>query len=131
MSVPTKEELMRLKDLTMMTGELSEVQILQLKMWPRVILGATAAEVEFDANERSLTAILGRVSHKAVTEGSKEDFKILFDRRMEKFNQAVKWLLGDDYTVRIYSNNHKLAEFMPLVGIQKAHPPRPEGKKNE
>lgn len=124
MSIPTKEELMRLKDLTMMTGELAEVQILQLKMWPRVILGATAAEIEFDSNERSLTAILGRVSHKAVTDGSKEDFKILFERRMGKFNQAVKWLLGDDYTVKIVSNGHMIAEFAPTVAIQKAHPPR-------
>lgn len=129
MSVPSKEELMRLKDLTMMTGELSEVQVMQLKMWPRIILGATAAEVEFDANERSISVILQRVNHKSITEGSSEDFMVLFKRRMQKFDQAVKWLLGDEYTVRVFSNNHKMAEFMPSTGIVKAHQPRFEDKK--
>lgn len=124
MAVPTVEELMRWKDLTMMTGELSDVQVLQLKMWPRVILGATTAEIEFDPDQRSVSVYLGRVNYKAITEGSTEDMMVLFKRRMQKFDQAVKWLLGDDYTVIIYSNKHKMAEFPPLVGILKAHPPR-------
>lgn len=124
MSVPTNEELMRWKDLTMMTGELSEVQILQLKMWPKVILGASAAEVEFDANERSVSVILGRVNYKWVIEGSNESFNVLFKRRMERFDEAVKWLLGDDYIVRIISKGQKIMEFPPLSGLIKAHQPR-------
>jgi hypothetical protein len=119
--IPTPEELGKLNDLTRMTGSLTNVQIQQLKMWPKVILGADAAEVEFDPENYIVTADVSNLDYKSMMEGSKDDPVTLYNIRMAKFDACVKYLLGDDYGVVVKLKGAVIGRFPPKRPPIKAH----------
>lgn len=127
--IPTHEELMQLKELTRMTGQLSNVQIAQLKMWPRVILGANHAQVEFDPDQYVLIVDVSDLDYKSMMEGATDNPVVIYNRRMVRFNESVKYLLGEDYAVIIRLKGKMIGHFPPLCEPLAAHPPKPEEKK--
>lgn len=121
---PAEADLMRMRDLTKMSGALTRQQIAQLKMWPRIILCADNAEVEFDPESHSVSANIWDINSAAMLEGTSEDAATIFGRRLEKFDEAVKWLLGDEYTVNVSIKGKHITSFPPKTIDTKAHPPK-------
>lgn len=113
MSVPTTEDLMHLRDMTRMTGTLTNVQIAQLKMWPQVILGARKAEIEFDPDTHLVIAFISDLDYGTMMAGITESPVLVYNRRMARFDEAVKWLLGGEYGVRIVLKDKTIADFPP------------------
>lgn len=120
---------MQMKELTRMTGVLNNVQVAQLKMWPKIILAADNAEVEFDPEAYSVTVEVSDLDYRSIGEGASEDLVVVYKRRMERFNQAVKFLLGDDYAVLVKMRGKVLASFPPISPPLAAHQPLLEKKK--
>ena len=112
-SVPTTEDLMKLREITRMSGALANAQMAQLKMWPQVILGARKAEIEFDPEEKVVAAYVENLDYKSMLEGATMDPVSLYNIRMDKFDQAVKWLLGDEYAVRVILKDKVIGDFPP------------------
>lgn len=130
MSVPSIEDLMKLRDITRMTGTLSNLQMLQLRLWPQVILGAQKAEIEFDPDAQVVSVDLSDLDYKTMMEDSPwQDPVKLYQYRMEKFDSAVKFLLGDDYGTVIRLKGTTIGQFGPRRMPAKAHEPDPEGLK--
>lgn len=125
-NIPTNDELMTLKELTRMTGKLSNLQIHQLKMWPRVILGANKAEVEFDPEQYALIVDVSDLDYKGMMTDTKEDAVTVYNRRMARFNECVKYLLGEDYAVFIRLNGKMIGHFPATKRPITAHPAKGE-----
>lgn len=99
---------MTLREMTRTTGILHEAQVLQLKYWP--LLAATHAK----------TAVPQVDVTKKIC-----DFQIRlnkdikppadYDARLQKLDEAVKWLLGGDWTVRIKIKNKIMFRSGPTV----------------
>lgn len=120
---------MRMKELTRMMGTLTREQITQLKMWPKVILSANNAEVEFDPEGYVVSANIWDIDAKSMLEGlegTSEEAVAVFGRRLQKYDQAVKWLLGDEYTVNVSIKGTLIKSFPPTTISTKAHPPKEE-----
>lgn len=123
--VPTKQEILTMKDLTRMTGLINQVQSHQLKMYCLVILCANQAEIEFDPELYQVVADISKIDSKALLEGYiDKSLKEAFTHRALLFNDSVKFLLGDEYQVIIKMANNLLADFPPTTPPQKAHTPR-------
>lgn len=120
----SKEDILKLRDLTRMTGKLTNVQIAQLKMWPKIILGANDGEVEFDPDEHMLTVTISKVDYKYIMEGATEPLPQVFNHRMGLFNTAVKFLLGDEYGVNVVMKGKLLGAFPPSQQAEPAHAPK-------
>lgn len=120
--VPTTDELMLLKEMTRMTGKLSNIQIHQLKMWPKVILGANKAEVEFDPEQYALIVDVSDLDYQGMLADTKEDPVAIYNRRMTRFNESVKFLLGEDYAVFIRLNGKMIGHFPATSRPIVAHP---------
>lgn len=119
---------MQMKELTRMTGTLTNVQSAQLKMWPRIILGANNAEIEFDPENNSVAVDMSDLDYKSMLEGVTEDPVTIYSRRMAKFDTAVKWLLGDDYAVTVRLKGHAIGQFPAKSLPIRAHMPKDEKK---
>lgn len=123
--IPTHEELIKLRELTRMTGLLTNVQIKQLKMWPQIVLAANDAEVEFDPDMRTLTVSISNLDYDAMKERAPlDDIVTVFNRRMNKFNQCVKFLLGNEYAVSIEMKGKRLGYFPPTELSAAVHAPK-------
>lgn len=124
---PTHEELVKLRELTRMTGLLTNLQIQQLKMWPQIVLAANDAEIEFDPELRLVAVSISNLDYASMQERAPtEDIVTVFNRRMNKFNQCVKFLLGDEYSVVIEMKGRRLGYFPPKELTLTAHPPKNE-----
>jgi hypothetical protein len=86
------EQLLLLRSMTERTGILHEAQLLQLKMYPiAMITNSKSAEIKVDI------------------EGKVIDFFLKLDKKKnaeleiqcERVSEAVKWLLGPDWLVRV------------------------------
>jgi len=86
------EQLLLLRAMTERTGVLHEAQILQLKMYPiAMITSSKSAEIKIDI------------------EGKSVDFQLKLDKKKnpdlekqcEMVSDAVKWLLGPEWLVRL------------------------------
>lgn len=86
------EQLLLLRSMTERTGILHEAQILQLKMYPIAMI-ETSKSAEIKIN----------------VEGKTVDFHLKMDKsknpelekQCERVSEAVKWLLGPDWLVRL------------------------------
>ena len=127
-TIPTKQDLLKLRDLTQMTGGLEKSQIAQLKMWPKIILCANDGEIEFNPDEKFLAVDLSNLDYKSM-ESEGVDIVTSFKRRMDRFDESIKFLLGDDYTVIVKVKGTSLGNFPPKMATLGAHSPKPmEGK---
>lgn len=124
MSVPTEKELMQLKELTRMTGSLSNVQIKQLKMWSAIVLGALGFEVEVDTEGFVVVVDATSLDYPTMMKDTTEDPVTMYRRRMARFDYAVKWLLGEDYAVVIRLKGNQLGSFPPKSPPLLAHLPK-------
>lgn len=98
MSDEVLEQLMILRGMTKATGALHEAQVLQLKMYPMVMLSnSVSSEFTFDWENRS-------VEFKVQTKGKRDKD---FDKRMDCLDKSVKTLLGDEYLVVVNINGKK------------------------
>lgn len=88
-----EKQLLMLKDLTRRMGVLHEAQVLQLKMWPMTLFThakKTEERVNLESKEIDYDILQ--------TKGKKpSDLK----ERFEALNEWTKWLLGDDWVVRV------------------------------
>lgn len=87
------EQLYLLKDLTKRTGILHEVQRMQLDYWIRIVLDKAIDHtlmLELLGESRSVT-------FDVKTKGRQKDIEI----RLKPLTEWVKWLLGDDLTVKV------------------------------
>lgn len=118
MSVVTTEELIKMQEITRMTGTLNQVQMYHLKMWAHVILGANKMEAEFDPDGRTLVVDVSDLDYKAMLVGATEDPVTLYNRRMAKFDDAIKaLLLGSEFTVIVCMKGKALQTFPPTKPI--------------
>lgn len=106
------EQLLLLRGMTKATGALHEAQVLQLKMYPLVMLSnSVSSEFTFDWEKRTVEF--------AIKTKGKQDKD--FDKRMEYLDKSVKMLLGDEYLVTV-----KLNDKLKFTGARKiVVPPLP------
>jgi hypothetical protein len=105
------EQILLLRGLTKTTGILHEAQLLQLKLWPMVMIShATSSEAVFSYDDKS-------VVFNVATKGPKPKD---LDKRLECLDDSVKMLFGDEYLVVVYLNGKK-----SFVGARKVLPPPP------
>jgi hypothetical protein len=88
-----ESQLLMLKDLTKRMGVLHEAQVLQLKMWPLTLFThakKTEERVNLETKEIDFDILQ--------TKGKKPtDLK----ERFEALDKWTRWLLGDDWVVRV------------------------------
>lgn len=124
MNKTTTEDLIKMQDITRMTGTLNQVQMYHLKMWAHVILGCNKMEAEFDPDGRSLVVDISDLDYKGMLNGATDDPVTLYSRRMAKFDEAIKTLLlGNEYTVVIRMKGKQLQLFSPQAPVQGTHLP--------
>ncbi len=78
---------------------LHEIQVKNLKMWPLVMIHAKAATCAFDYESKTVTYDID-----AIDKPKPKDFKA----RLEHLNNAVKQLLGKDYSLIINLKGKKI-----------------------
>lgn len=122
----TMEDLAMMRDLTRMTGAITNVQKKQLDMWPRVILGADNVKVSVDTKEHVIDVDVSNVDFKGICAASPNESPVdAYERRMAVFNESCKFLLGEEYTVNISMKGQSLKVFHPLAPVPVAtHEPR-------
>lgn len=97
----TAKKILELQHLTRRTGMLHEAQILNLKMWPRVIVpGCSASEVRVDMEKCNVDYNL-TVRGKAAK---------AFKQRLDSLTEATQWMLGAEWQVRIFKGETLLRE---------------------
>lgn len=97
MSNDVMAQLALLKGLTSTTGVLHDVQVVNLRQWPLMIIpDSTKAEVEFDFKFKLVTYKVKR--------SKKAKIKDL-DVRMDTLAKYTRTLLGDEYQIAVYVNN--------------------------
>lgn len=123
MAIPTHEELQKLKDITRITGHLTQIQTRQLEAWAQVVLAADWYEIECDPDNRTLSVNTSDLDYASMEYGGEEVGNV-YRRRMSKFDECVKYLLGTDYSVTIRLKGKLIGQFPPLSPTIKAHPPK-------
>ncbi len=104
----TWEQLMQLRGLTSTTGVLHEAQVLQLQMWPRVIIGeSTSSEFAFSHEDRIVEFAISIESTAA------PDLK----KRLSILDQSVKELLGPEYWVIVRKKGGKSKVLLDSPGL--------------
>jgi hypothetical protein len=125
--IPTIEDLIQMRDLTRMLGTLNNVQKKQLDMWSRVILGANDVTIEFDFENYVLSVDVSNLDYKTMMEGQQDPVE-MYKRRMAKFDSAIKFLIGDEYSVVVKLKGKTLHRFAPKAPPQQLHLPKEEKK---
>ena len=109
------EGLMRLRDITRMTGMVHDAQILQLKFWPRIVFPCESHSIEHDGEQRLLTIRL--VLNGPLPEG--DDLK----KCTSMFESWCQTLLGDDWLVCLRCKKPRGRERILYEGTRKTQPP--------
>jgi hypothetical protein len=120
---PTAEDFARLRELTRMTGTLSNIQIHNLKMWASVILCARQAEMEFDAENHTFIVEASGIDLQAMMEHPEQPVQALYRHRMARFDECVRMAIGDEYDISVRVKGVELGRFPPKGPPTKAHPP--------
>lgn len=94
------EQLVVLRGMTERTGALHEAQVLQLKMWPPIFLGSKGHTFSWDFESKRMTFDIQLPWHK----------KKVNARGLNALADAVRFLLGDDWTVVVRRDGVKLIE---------------------
>lgn len=118
---PSVKELVQMRELTRMTGQLNNVQAHQLKMWIHVILSANAGAIEFDPENYVLFVEISNLDTKAMMEEVEEEMVPHFKKRMQFFDKSAKLLLGEEYAVVIKMKDKVLADFPPTSAPMKSN----------
>ncbi|WNM70312.1 hypothetical protein [Myxococcus phage Mx1] len=122
---PRIEELMKMRDLTRMTGTVTNVQMHQLKMWPLVILSAEKATVSVDTEAASVEFDVEGVDWKSLPAvQTPQEVLELFRARMQHLDGAVKLLFGEEYSVVIKMKGKLIQSFPPKSPVGTAHEPK-------
>jgi len=128
-TTPTQEELVRLREITRMTGYLTNVQIRQLQMWPRIVLAAHDASVEFDPDTHEVEVDLLGIDYNAIWT-PQEQMQLLpemlvkeYQTRLQYFDKCVKYLLGNEYGVTVKFKGKVLGRSPPTAPVSGAHLP--------
>lgn len=88
-----EEQLLMLKDLTARMGVLHEAQVFQLKMWPLVLFThARKCEERVNIDGKEIDFVILQTKGKVP-----EDM----EARMNALVDWTKWLLGDDWMVKV------------------------------
>lgn len=88
------EQLMRLRDLTRRTGMLHELQMKQLKIWPRVFFDCDKHELTYDCDAKIVTITL--VTKAALA------FRDL-ERRIKALEDCIHTMLGPDWALLLWA----------------------------
>jgi hypothetical protein len=114
MSEEVRAQLLRLKDLTRRTGVLAEPQMLQLRLWPRVVFkDVLDAELTVDIEHRILNYM---VRVQKPPKGKDRDL------RVEALCVWVAELLGDEWAIVIKTRQKKGGPGKLLVKCERAAP---------
>jgi hypothetical protein len=109
-AVDHEKQLILLRDLTARMGVIHEAQQLQLKMWPIVLFThGQKFEERVDVNGKEVDFIILQ------TKGKKPDD---MDKRFEHLNDWTKWLLGDDWLIRVKLRDKVLYRGMRRVKLK-------------
>lgn len=88
-----EEQLILLRDLTARLGVLHDAQVFQLRMWPLVLFThAKQVDLHIQMEDKEISFVIEKHKGK-VPEDIKERYTAL--------NDWTKWLLGDDWTVKV------------------------------
>lgn len=88
-----EQQLLMLRDLTARTGALHEAQVLQLKWWPLTLFThSKKCEAQVNVEGKEVTYVIVQTKGKPP-----KDIK----KRYEALNEWTKWLLGNEWVVRI------------------------------
>ncbi len=90
------EQLLALRDLTKRTGALHEAQVLQLKLWPRIVFQASTS-AKFDVNIEKFQVTFNITNGKLPKLPSKQVISPAVAR--QTLNEWVKFLLGPEWAV--------------------------------
>lgn len=88
-----RESLVRLRDITRMTGFIHDAQMLQLKHWPLIVFPCDQHAIQYESKQRVLVVTL-RIMEKLPEE---EDLK----KRIKVFERWCWWLLGTEWSIRL------------------------------
>lgn len=92
---PEWEQLMMMREMTRRTGIMHESQMLQLKIWPRVLFqDSSKAEVSIDMVERSMY-------FRIAVDGSKSTAANGRKSAAERLDSFVKAMMGDEWHVEV------------------------------
>jgi hypothetical protein len=94
-----KASLARLRHLTKMTGAIHDAQLLQLKVWPRVLFPCDQHTVQHDGEQRVLIVTM-RLSE-ALPEGD------ALKQRIKAFERWCWALLGPEWSIRLRARAKK------------------------
>lgn len=93
------EAIMVAKDLTRRTGILTEIQIVQLRMWPLAILNAESSECSFDYEKRILKFKISGFDGERPTD---------LAERLVNLRRCIKFLLGPEYKIQVRLGKERL-----------------------
>jgi hypothetical protein len=112
-----EEQLLMLKGLTRSMGVLHEAQVLQLKMWPLVLFThARKCEERVNLETREIDFVILQTKGEAPKD---------LEARMEALVGWTKWLLGDDWMVKVKLRNKTLLRRGPELCPKKSQPDQP------
>lgn len=116
-----EQQLLLLRDVYARTGVLHEAQALQLRMWPMgVFEHAKETEARLNHTKKEIDFIL-KVDKK--TEPSKEEM----EKRCELLDKNVKWLLGEDWLVRVRVRKEVVYRGPRKAPVEKKEQPNDDG----
>jgi hypothetical protein len=109
-AVDHEKQLILLRDLTARMGVIHEAQQLQLKMWPIVLFThGQKFEERVDINGKEVDFIILQTKGKKPAD---------MDERFKALNDWTKWLLGDDWLVRVKLRDKVLYRGMRRVALR-------------
>ena len=122
-AVDHEKQLLLLRDLTQRMGIIHDAQQLQLKMWPIVLFThGQKFEERVNVEEKEVDFVILQ------TKGKKP---IDMDERFKALNDWTKWLLGDDWLIRVKLRDKVLYRGMRRVALRNKVEPAKVGKSDE
>lgn len=113
-AVDHEKQLLLLRDLTQRMGVIHDAQQLQLKMWPIVLFThGQKFEEHVNVEEKEVDFIILQTKGKKPTD---------LDERFKALNDWTKWLLGDDWLIRVKLRDKVLYRGMRRVALRNKEP---------
>ncbi len=116
--VDHEQQLLLLRDLTARMGVMHDAQQLQLKMWPIALFShAQKIEEHVNLNDKEIDYVILKTKGKKPAD---------MDKRFAALDEWTKWLLGDDWLVRV-----KLRDKLIFRGPRKVALKKKDEKKED
>jgi hypothetical protein len=109
-----QDQLLLLKNLTKTTGIVNELQTIQLDGWAKVAFNPTETKTKYTVGlELENKVVVYKIAEKACP------YKTVESTQLIHLCQWVKWLLGDDWNVKVYRGKKYLGVLIPELPTKK------------